>query len=145
MQWGTDNEPLARLHYSLRTHNQSDECGFFEHETIAAGASPDGLIKDDGVLEVKCPNTATHIETLRTGKIPKVYIPQVQGQLWITKRKWADFVSFDPRLPENANIIIIHIERDDTYIDLLEAEIKLFLKEVDSEVEFVKNYGKENK
>jgi putative phage-type endonuclease len=140
MQWGTDNEPLARLHYSLRSHNEVEECGFFEHESLAAGASPDGLIGEDGTIEIKCPNTATHIETLRTGKVPNHYYPQVQGQLWITGRRWADFVSFDPRLPDNANIIIIHVPRDDAYIATLEAKIRLFMEGVDRECEFVTNF-----
>lgn len=142
MQWGIDNEPLARLHYLLLTGNQVEECGFFEHPELAAGASPDGLINADGSLEIKCPNTATHIETLRTGAIPKMYFAQVQGQLWITGRKRADFVSFDPRLPDNAKIIIIPVERDDAYIEALEGKVKLFLREVEEEVEFVRNYGK---
>lgn len=141
MQWGIDNEPLARLHYTLRTRNQVEECGFFEHEELAAGASPDGLIGEDGTLEIKCPNTATHISTLRTGKVPFEYVAQVQGQMWITKRKWADFVSFDPRLPDNANLIIVHVERDEDYILRLEDNVRQFLQEVEDEVAFVKSYG----
>lgn len=141
MQWGIDNEPLARLHYTLRSRNTVESCGFFEHEEIAAGASPDGLIGEDGTLEIKCPNTATHIATLRTGKVPFEYVSQVQGQLWITGRKWADFVSFDPRLPENANLIIVHVERDETYIKELDALVRAFLLEVEEEVKFVSEYG----
>lgn len=140
MQWGTDNEPLARLHYTLRTHNQVEECGFFEHDTLAAGASPDGLVAADGTLEIKCPNTATHINTLHTSKVPFEYVAQVQGQLWITGRQWADFVSFDPRLPDNANIIVIHVDRDDKYIKELESLVAMFLEEVDREIEFISNY-----
>jgi putative phage-type endonuclease len=142
MQWGTDNEPLARLHYTLSTKNNVEETSFWEHAELAAGASPDGLIGDDGILEIKCPNTATHINTLHTGKLPNQYIAQVQGQLWITGRKWGDFVSFDPRLPENARKIIIPFKRDEEYIKLLEDTIRLFLKEVDQETMFVQNYGK---
>jgi putative phage-type endonuclease len=142
MQWGTDNEPLARLFYSLVTKNRVEETGFWEHTTLAAGASPDGLIDEDGTLEIKCPSTATHIETLRTQKVPNQYYAQVQGQMWITGRKWAHFVSFDPRLPENARIIIIDVPRDEAYIARLEATITQFLEEVDREYEFVKNYNK---
>jgi putative phage-type endonuclease len=144
MQWGTDNEPLARLLYKLKTGNEVEECGFFQHDTLLAGASPDGLVNDDGTIEIKCPNTATHIDTLHSGQVPKMYIPQVQGQLWITGRKQADFVSFDPRLPENARLIIINVRRDDAYIKLLEETITKFLKEVDDEVEFVKQFGAKN-
>jgi putative phage-type endonuclease len=142
MQWGTDTEPLARLHYRLLSHNEAEECGFFQHSTLAAGASPDGLIDEDGTLEIKCPNTATHIETLHSGKVPRQYVAQVQGQLWITGRKWADFVSFDPRLPENAKILIIHVVRDEDYIKLLETEVTRFLHQVDEECAFVNTFGK---
>lgn len=140
MQWGTENEPLARLYYTLRSKNMAEECGFFEHATLAAGASPDGLIGDDGILEIKCPNTATHIDTLRNRKVPTLYYSQVQGQIWITGRKWGHFVSFDPRLPENANFIMIHVDRDDDYIAKLEAEITRFLQQVEQEAKFVTEY-----
>ena len=143
MMWGTENEPLARLYYTLMTGNTVEECGFFDHGEIAAGASPDGLIGQDGILEIKCPNTATHIATLRTGKLPQQYVAQVQGQMWITDRKWADFVSFDSRLPDNARIKVIRVARDETYIKMLEATILEFLAEVDEEVKFVTEYGKE--
>jgi putative phage-type endonuclease len=143
MQWGTDNEPLARLEYELKTGNTVQETGLWLHEEIMAGASPDGFIDEDGCIEIKCPNTATHILTLQTKKIPYQYISQVQGQMWIAARKWCDFVSYDPRLPENAQMIIIRVERDDKYIEELEEEIKLFLDEVDEQVEFVKGYGEE--
>lgn len=141
MQWGTDNEPLARLHFELKTKLIVEECGFFEHETLAAGASPDGLIGESEILEIKCPNTATHIETLRTGQLPNQYKAQVQGQMWITGRQKAYFVSFDPRLPENARSIVIEVPRDNEYIATLQEKITQFLKEVDAEVEFVRGYG----
>lgn len=140
MQWGTDNEPVARLQYSLETGNDVEETGFWRHDDLEAGASPDGLVGKDGLLEIKCPNSATHIETLFKKKLPRQYQAQVQGQMWITERKWCDFVSFDPRLPENAQLIIIHVERDDLYISELETEVKDFLEEVEQQVEFIKNY-----
>lgn len=140
MEWGTETEPLARLKYELRTGNDVDECGFFLLEDLEAGASPDGLIGDDGLLEIKCPNTATHLETLRKGAIPKQYYWQVMGQLWITGRKWCDFVSFDPRLPDNASYFSVRIERDDTAIQELEEAVKSFLESVDAEIAFIKNY-----
>lgn len=140
MQWGTDNEPVARLNYELATGNDVRETGFWVHDKINAGASPDGLVNGDGLLEIKCPNTATHIETLQKKQVPKQYVAQVQGQMWLTERKWCDFVSFDPRLPENAQMIVIRLERDDAFISELELEIIAFLKEVDSLVEFVRSY-----
>lgn len=140
MQWGVDNEPLARLKYSLKTGNSAEECGFFAHDELMAGASPDGLIGDDGLLEIKCPNTATHIETLTSRRVPYLYYWQVMGQLWITGRQWCDFVSFDPRLPQNAAFFTTRVERDDVKIAELTGQITLFLKEVDKEEEFVRNY-----
>jgi putative phage-type endonuclease len=143
MQWGTDTEPLARLFYSLKTGNQVEEVGFIEHPILATGASPDGLIGEDGGVEYKCPNTATHIATLRTGKVPSIYMPQVMGGMWMTGRNWWDFVSFDPRLTENAKMIILHVKRDEEYITLLKEKVSQFLQEVDEEVQFVQNYGHE--
>lgn len=140
MQFGIDYEATARLVYTLETGNDVEETGFWEHEVIPAGASPDGLIGDSGLIEIKVPNTANHLETLMTEKLPYQYRAQVQGQMWITERNWCDFVSFDPRLPENAQMIVIRVDRDDNYINELEEEIIQFLKEVDEQVEFVKNY-----
>lgn len=140
MAWGTETEPLARLRYSLITGNDAEECGFFAHEKLMTGASPDGLIGDDGALEIKCPNTATHIETLRRGTVPYQYYWQVMGQLWLTGRKWCDFVSFDPRLPDNAQFFTTRVERDEAKIKELESEVKEFLLSVDSDVAFVQNY-----
>lgn len=140
MQWGTDNEPVARLQYGLTTGLDAEETGFWIHDDIFTGASPDGLIGEDGVLEIKCPNTATHIDTLQSKKVPRQYVAQVQGQMWVTGRQWCDFVSFDPRLPDNAQMIVIRVERDEAYIQELELEITNFLKEVDSLVEFVNSY-----
>lgn len=140
MQWGIDNEDLARLRYELLTGNTVDECGFFAHPKLMAGASPDGLIGKDGVLEIKCPNTATHIETLRKQTVPSQYYWQVMGQMWITGRKWCDFVSFDPRMPKNAQIFITTIKRDEEAIKKLEEQITTFLREVTEEEQFIRNY-----
>jgi len=140
MLWGVENEPVAALQYTLETGNEVEETSLWLHDSIEAGASPDGLIGNDGVLEIKCPNSATHIETLHTGKLPTQYKAQVQGQMWITDRKWCDFVSYDPRLPENAQMIIIRVQRDDDYIGQLINEIQDFLEELDKELEFVKGY-----
>lgn len=140
MVWGQQTEDLAALMYSFKTKNPVDKVGFIESVTLQAGASPDGLIGEEGTLEIKCFNTANHIETLRTGMMPSVHIPQVQGQLWLSARRWCDFVSFDPDMPDNAQIFIQRIERDEGYIKALEAEVTTFLKEVDAEVEFLVGY-----
>ncbi len=140
MQWGIDNEPFARQNYMYATGQEVVEEFFVQHPTLQAGCSPDGYVGDEGLVEIKCPNSATHIATLRTGQLPSQYEAQVQGQLWLTGRSWCDFVSFDPRMPDNAQMIVIHIERDQEYIDDLEYEITKFLSEVDQEELFVQMY-----
>lgn len=140
MEWGTENEPVARLEYSLQTGNDVEETGFWVDDGVGAGASPDGFIGKDGLVEIKCPNSATHLETLAKRELPYQYKAQVQGQMWITGRKWCDFVSYDPRLPKNAQMIIIRVERDDRYIAELEEEVSDFMVEVANQVEFVKEY-----
>lgn len=138
MAWGIDYEPVARVAYELSTGNTVDEVGFIKHAVLRAGASPDGLIGSDGVLEIKCPNTATHIETLTKRTVPYQYKWQVQGQLWITGRKWADFVSYDPRMPEGAQLIIVRVERDDEAIGDLEDSVINFIDEVNQTVDRVR-------
>lgn len=124
MRHGTEIEPLARNAYILKTGNLVEEVGFIEHKTIPnAGASPDGLVGDDGLIEIKCPETYTHIETLRTGEIKQDYIYQMQWQMECTGRKWCDFVSFDNRLPEKLQIKIIRIKRDDELIEKMKNEV----------------------
>lgn len=124
LQWGEDVEPFAREAYELETGNVVIEAGFIPHPTLAfAGASPDGLIGEDGGLEMKCPkNPAIHLERFING-LPDEYYPQIQGCMWVTGRKWWDFVSFDPRMPESHRLLRIRVERDDAYIQRLEAAV----------------------
>lgn len=139
MQWGTETEPLARQAYELKRGLFVDEVGFIDHPTIAnSGASPDGLVGTDGLVEIKCPNSATHMETLVTRKIPQKYIPQMTWQMACTGRSWCDFVSFDPRFPENLQIFIERIEYDPTYARMLELEVTQFLDEVEKKVEILR-------
>lgn len=140
MEWGTQYEPTAILEYELNTGNQVTSAFFEKHPTLEAGASPDGYVGEDGLIEIKCPNSATHLETLKSQEIPKQYVAQVQGQLWITGRKWCDFVSYDPRYPSNAQIFITRIERDDDFIEQLQEEMIEFLAEVTAETNYVKEY-----
>jgi putative phage-type endonuclease len=135
MQWGTDTEPQARAMYELETGATVVECGFFDHHTIhMTGASPDGLVGERGLVEIKCPNSATHIATLRGEPIPDKYIKQMQWQIACTQRDWCDFASFDPRLPDAMQLHIQRIERDDTLIAEMEAAVFEFLREVDATV-----------
>lgn len=130
MQWGTEQEPFARMQYESASAALVLETGFVPHPAIAfCGASPDGCIGDDGLVEIKCPNTATHIDTL-LGGMPSEHIPQIHGQLWITGRQWADFVSYDPRLPERMRLYVQRVQRDDVYIKKLEAEVRSLLDDV---------------
>lgn len=134
MVWGTEHEPFARIAYIATTGAVVDEVGFIQHSTIMAGASPDGLIGDEGGLEIKCPNKATHLAALRAKKMPPEHMPQVQGAMWITGRKWWDFVSYHPEFPDALQLFITRIERDEEYISALEKEVSLFLQEVEEEV-----------
>jgi putative phage-type endonuclease len=136
MQWGTETEPLARSAYENARNLLVQEVGFINHPTIEmAGASPDGLVSNgEGVLELKCPQTNTHIDTLLSGKVPTKYITQMQWQMLCTRAKWADFVSYDPRLPENLQLFIQKVEFDPEYASMLEKEVTQFLAELDSKV-----------
>jgi putative phage-type endonuclease len=141
MQWGTDTEPFARAAYEATQGVMVEEVGFVRHPTIEwAGASPDGLVGDDGCIEIKCPNTLTMIETLLSQKVPGKYFTQMQFQLACTGRKWCDYVVFDPRMPAKAQLFVKRVDRDDTYIAEIEAEIVKFLAEVDSQVQQLNQY-----
>ena len=135
MQWGTETEPLARISYEVAHNVLVDEVGFVPHPTIEmAGASPDGLVGDDGLLEIKCPNTATHIETLLSQTVPGKYNTQMQFQMACTGRLWCDFVSFDNRLPAELQLFVKRVPRDNMYIRLMEEEIVKFLNELDIKI-----------
>ena len=133
MQWGTDTEPTARERYSDVAGATVKECGMIPHPTINnSGASPDGLVGRVGLLEIKCPRTTTMVDTVLSGEIPARYQAQMNWQLACTKRKWCDFVMFDPRLPEHSQIWIKRHHRDDEVIAQLEDEVAGFLIEVES-------------
>jgi putative phage-type endonuclease len=130
MEWGTEQEPFARMAYEAHTGTFVKEEGFVDHPTIEGfGCSPDGIV-GEGLIEIKCPNTANHIETVLENKAPSKYIPQMQCQMACTGAKWCDFVSFDPRVPEDLQLFVVRVERDQEYIDSMEVEVKQFLSEV---------------
>jgi putative phage-type endonuclease len=131
MEWGTQTEPQARAAYSAKTGILVEEVGFIDHPTVAmSGASPDGFA-EEGLIEVKCPNTSTMLEFILDGKPPQKYVTQMQWQMACTGRPWCDFVSFDPRLPERLQLLVVRVPRDDAYIAMLETEVKKFLAELD--------------
>jgi putative phage-type endonuclease len=135
MQHGTETEPLARSAYENARNLLVNEVGFVNHPKIEmAGASPDGLVSEDGLVEIKCPNTATHIDTLLSQKVPTKYITQMQWQMLCCQRQWCDFVSFDNRLPEHLQLFVQEVEFDPEYCAMLEKEVSQFLAELDSKV-----------
>lgn len=145
MQHGTDTEPEARKAYCFYQGEDVEQVAFVPHPTIEqAGCSPDGLVGDDGLIEIKCPNTAGHLETLLGQSVPSKYETQIQFQLACTGRKWCDFVSFDPRLPENMRLFVKRVMRDDKRIAELEAEVAAFLREIAAKLsELTSLYGLE--
>lgn len=135
MRWGVENEPDARRAYEFRTDTDVVQVGFVPHPTIGlSGASPDGLVGDEGLLEIKAPNTATHIETLLSKQAPAKYLPQMDWQMACTGRAWCDFVSYDPRLPEDVRFFTCRVERSDERIAELEREVEAFLAELELKI-----------
>jgi putative phage-type endonuclease len=135
MQWGTETEPLARAAYEAHADVLVDEVAMINHPTIeAAGASPDGLVGEVGQLEIKCPNTATHIDTLLTQTVQGKYNTQMQWQMACTGREWCDFASFDPRLPKELQLFVKRVSRDNAYITMLEKEVIEFIIELESKI-----------
>jgi predicted phage-related endonuclease len=144
MTRGIEQEQSAVEAYELETFNLCQTCGFFDSpENLMEGSSPDRLVSDDGLVEIKNPNTATHIETIlsETSSIKKDYVYQIQHQLYCTDRKWADFVSYDVRCPYNLRLFIKRIERDEKMIEEIKAEVKLFLQELDELEKKVRDYA----
>ena len=137
MQDGIDREFYARERY-VQQFGEVEEVGFVKHPTLEAGASPDGMVGEDGILEIKCPMGSTHTETLMTQDVPSRYVPQIQFQLLVTGRKWCDFVSYNPMFPEHLQIFVKRVEADPVYQKELESEVKQFLSEVDNVINKLK-------
>jgi len=132
MLWGTENEPFARAAYELQNDIVVEKAGFAVHPHMERfGASPDGLIGTTGLLEIKCPNTSTHIDYLLRGKVPAEYEPQMLAEMACAEREWCDFVSFDPRLPSDLQLFVRRFERDDKRIEEIEKMVEIFLSEMD--------------
>jgi putative phage-type endonuclease len=142
MQWGVDKEEEARIAYSFLTGRNVVEVGLYKHPTIIGShASPDGLVDDDGCLEIKCPNSATHIETLKSNQVAHKYLLQMQWQMACADRQWCDFVSFDPRMPDHLMLYVQRVERDNDMLAILEAEVSTFLSEVEADVKKLNKIG----
>lgn len=135
MQWGTDTEPQARVAYEFMTDRDIVEVGFVDHPRIEmSGASPDGYVGHEGMVEIKCPKTAGHLATLLGASIPRKYTVQMQWQMACAGRAWCDFVSFDPRLPVKHQLFVKRIERDAAMIEALEKDVREFLAEIEAKI-----------
>ena len=145
MTWGTETEPLARSAFEAYADVMVEEVGFVPHPRIRdSGASPDGLVGLFGMLEIKCPNTATHIDTLLSQTVPGKYITQMQWQMRCCERQWCEFVSFDPRLPQDLQLFVKRVEFDPEYVAMLEKEVIQFLAELDDKVNKLTNLKVKN-
>lgn len=135
MEHGTEVEPQARAFYELESGNDVTECGFIPHPTLAnSGASPDGLIGDMGLVEIKCPQPAKHIKNLMGGTIDKAYMLQMQWQIECTGRDWCDFVSFNPTFPDHLKLHIQRVDRDAEQVEEIKAAVTSFLADVDAKM-----------
>lgn len=134
MQRGIELEPEARFAYETHTGSFVHRVGFIYDELHEAGCSPDGLIGDDGGLEIKCPELSAHLEYIRRPDEPPEYRAQIQGSLWITGRQWWDFVSYHPDFPSHLQLVIRRVQRDEKYITGLQLAVALFMSEVREEV-----------
>ena len=128
MECGSETEAEARQFYETVNDCKVEQVGFVMRDDDV-GASPDGLVGDDGIIEVKCPLSSTHIETILSNKMPTLHIPQVQGLLWVTERLWCDFISFDPKVLSRP-MFCVRVERDDKYIDIVVGEVERFVEEL---------------
>lgn len=133
MQWGLDNEPLARMAFEAESGEVVQEFGFLLMHDFAAGCSVDGLILGEkvGVWECKCPKSATHIGYIEEGVLPKTYVPQLTHNVWVTDAAFGIFTSFDPRLPEDLQLFTVRVERSELDVAGHEQKVIQFLKEVD--------------
>lgn len=136
MAWGVEQEPFARAAYEIQTGGLVENVGLVAHPSIPrCAASPDGLVGLDGLLEIKCPNTPTHLEYMEKVAIPGRYQLQMLWQMACTGRAWVDFATFDPRLPEELQLFVMHFPRDQARIDAIEAEVQKFWNEIDEIIE----------
>ena len=136
MEWGIEQEPFARMAYEARAEAFVEKTGFWKHPDIKwFGCSPDGLVGDDGLIEIKCPKSTTHVKYLLDNKLPEDYYWQVHGQMLVTGRKWVDFISFDPRMPEHKQLFITRVNRDEEIMAQLKVAVIGFLSEVDEMIQ----------
>lgn len=135
MQRGREKESAALDAYQIATGRLVYTCGFVKHNTLRIGCSPDGYVGDfEGLVSLKCPKSATHLEYLRERTIPTEYVRQLTHEAFVTEAQWADFVSFDDRMPEPLQLLVIRVTRDQLALKEYELALRIFLKEIDDEV-----------
>jgi putative phage-type endonuclease len=133
MQFGIENEGLARSMYEIKTGTEVERVGLVIHPTIErSAASPDGLVGDDGLIEIKCPKTSTHLRYLMDEAVPEQYLPQMLWQMACTGRQFCDFVSYDPRLPEEFGLFIVRLTREEEVIEEMQCEVENFIRELNA-------------
>lgn len=133
MEFGIENEPLARTAYEIAQDVEVERIGYVKHPTIPrSGCSPDGLLGDDGLVEIKVPNTTTHLKYLIADAVPDEYIPQIMWQLACSGRQWCEFVSYDPRLPQDFSLFVKRLPRDEKLIASMEFEVVQFIEELNA-------------
>lgn len=127
LEWGAENEAAARSEYEFWHNSVVEEIGICISDDYMTGASPDGFVGADGMIEIKCPyNTGNHVKTIITGEMPNEHMPQVQGNLWINGREWCDFISYDPRVSGESCIFVSRVYRDNDYIENLATKVENF-------------------
>ncbi|MCR4375644.1 MAG: YqaJ viral recombinase family protein [Acidobacteria bacterium] len=134
MEWGTAHEAEAIAAYEAATGAMVQAIGFVEHDEQPIGTSPDGFVGDDGIVSIKCPETANHIGYLRSGVEPSEHAAQNTHELWLTGRAWVDFVSYDPRLPEDLRLFVLRVTRTPEQLSNYASQVKAFLGEIDNEI-----------
>ena len=141
MEYGTETEGVAATMYQLQTGNIATVCGAFEIDGSNVLASPDRLVGDDGLVEIKCRELANHVESMLSDKVPDEYYKQIQFQLWVTNRKWCDYVSYGDEMPENAQLFIKRIERDEEVINEIIERVEQIEDDITKLIEAVQAYN----
>lgn len=141
MRWGTETEPQARDMYSVKNNFVAvREVAYVEHNEFIL-ISPDGLVGDDGLLEIKCPNTTTQLKRALSDDYSADYKEQIQMQLWVTEREWCDFVSFDPRLECSAGYLQQRVFRDEEYIKEMKTKVYAFVEKMNKLIKLLTKEG----
>lgn len=137
---GIEREPIARAAYEAQEECMVEEVGFVMHDSIERfGCSPDGLVDQDGGVEIKCPKAGTHLHWIMNGKIPEEHTPQLRAELSVTGLKWIDFVSFNPEVPKPLRLMVIRMTHEQADVGLIEEAVQQFISELDAAVERLRN------